>query len=356
MKFLILTNAMTNGGDFLVVDCGIKMVRRFLGEENCTFFNIYESSAESMELAQNDAVLYLGGPLYISRLLENHLYSIMSVARKYQKKFHVLGCGWYGVSDDSDVLYKYQFSEKSREILSYINENGILGCRDYLTVNVLKNNGYKNTVMTGCPAWYDNMMGIKKDVSTIKKVVISDMGLTKDPSFHDDKYEQFVEVLRLVKTKFPNAEIIFTFNNGIITKYSTKYNKKIEDLLIAEKIKYYDLSHNRDGFSVYDECDFHVGYRLHSHIYSLTKGIPSVLICEDGRGIGMNRTFGLPVIRANSAKVEGDYQNNLFLLKELEDGIDTMRENLHYEVKRINTLFDYFYNTHIKDYFRQILM
>ena len=55
-----------------------------------------------------------------------------------------------------------------------------------------------------------------------------------------------------------------------------------------------DTSYGLEKVSFYEECDLHVGYRVHGHIYFLAKRKPSFLIHEDGRGRGASEALGLP--------------------------------------------------------------
>ena len=59
-----------------------------------------------------------------------------------------------------------------------------------------------------------------------------------------------------------------------------------------------DISSGAEGFSVYDDCDLHVGYRVHAHIYNISIRHRSILIEEDGRGAGVNAALQLPRICA----------------------------------------------------------
>ncbi len=58
-----------------------------------------------------------------------------------------------------------------------------------------------------------------------------------------------------------------------------------------------DTSYGLENVSFYEECDLHVGYRVHGHIYFLAKRKPSFLIHEDGRGRGASEALGLPGIQ-----------------------------------------------------------
>jgi ketol-acid reductoisomerase len=50
--------------------------------------------------------------------------------------------------------------------------------------------------------------------------------------------------------------------------------------------------------------DFHLGYRVHSHIFSLSQRIPSILIAEDSRGVGQAEAMGTPVRRSHQSGAE----------------------------------------------------
>ena len=80
---------------------------------------------------------------------------------------------------------------------------------------------------------------------------------------------------------------------------------------MRESVKRYcddiiDISHSADGFSIYDDCDLHIGFRVHAHIYCLSMRKRSVLIEEDGRGAGVNQILGLPSLKSYSDDVQID--------------------------------------------------
>lgn len=355
MKFLILSNTISNAGDYLFLKGGMQVIKQFLGLENSTYINIHEQKILPEAIVEYDFAIYVGGPLYTNRLLENEFYNIVMQLKKYNIKLYLLGCGWYGANDLKSTVNNYHFSDKSRKVLDYISQNGLLGCRDYLSDYILKINGYNNCIVTGCPAWYLDLNQSADSKEEIKKVVISDIGLTKSSNLYFEKKQQFDMVLDYVKNRFYNCEIIVTFNNGIETRYSTEFNKAIEKELIARGIKYFDLSYRSEGFYTYDDCDLHVGFRVHSHIYCLTKGIPSILICEDARGLGMNATLGLSALSANISTEVKQFLPNNYLERELAFEVDKMLENRAFEMVRIKQLFKYFYKKQLTDFFSTII-
>lgn len=353
MRYLVVSNTISNGGDHLIAGCGIRMMERFAGKENFTFFNSYACSTENIDISLYDAMVYIGGPLYSDRLLNRNAFPLLYKMKEAGKRIFLFGCGWYGSNDSAEAVYGFAFQPEIKEILSYIDDTGILGCRDYLTQRILKNNGYQNVLMTGCPVWYrERRNDIPRNYEgEIKKIAISDLGMTKNSAFYDDKFQQFTAVADCVKQKFPKAEIIFTFNNGIRTKYSAAFNLRVAEFLDTQGIPFYDLSNGDENFRVYDDCDLHIGYRVHSHIYCLTQGIPSVLICEDARGIGMNKTLGLDVLKANASLEEEGYVNNPFLIRELSDAIDELAANRSYVCRKITELFSYYYDHGVGKFF-----
>jgi polysaccharide pyruvyl transferase WcaK-like protein len=64
---------------------------------------------------------------------------------------------------------------------------------------------------------------------------------------------------------------------------------------LADKINFsfVGISGSADGFTIYDDCDMHVGFRVHAHIYNLSIRNYSILISEDERGRGVSQTLGL---------------------------------------------------------------
>lgn len=357
MKYLLVTNVITNGGDYLIASCGREVVYKFISKEECSYLSRCDKNCSELNLGQYDAMIYIGGPLYEDRLLTKNAFPLLHKMKELKKRIFFLGCGWYGSDGDHKKVYGFKFSDEALEMLKYVDETGILGCRDHLTARILKNNGLSNVMMTGCPAWYSKPeeMKVLQERGKIKKVVISDAGLTKNPDTWNGKYSQMVSLIEYVCQKFENAEILFTFNNGINTKYSCEYNNRVREFLVEKGIEYFDLSNSCNGFKLYDDCDIHIGYRVHSHIYSLTRNIPSILICEDARGAGLNETLGLEVIKANVSKKEGCFISNPCLINQLKDVVEETLEQHTVIDKRITDYIEFVYKTSIKDFFIKVI-
>ena len=130
-------------------------------------------------------------------------------------------------------------------------------------------------------------------------------------------------MVEAVRFLFPDSVVSFTFNGGIKTKYSAEYNTRVAEYLEKNGIKYYDISGSSEGFKLCEEADLHVGFRVHSHIYCMSKRIPRVLISEDARGSGCNQAMGLRDITDYSAE-NGCLSENKYLKRQIEDYLEDL--------------------------------
>lgn len=238
----------------------------------------------------------------------------------------LLGMGWW--EHDSDVVsqYSYQFEEPMRALLQKASENGLkMGCRDITTVNVLRNNGYDNVTMTGCPAWYDlEHIGITrytgKGLTACRKICISDCG-------NKINWGLALYLMQFVRNFFGNCKIYLVCHKGLPDE-----ELGIEPVLKSMNVHLVDISGSDKGFSIYDDCDLHIGFRVHAHIYNLSRRNLSILVEEDARGSGLNATLGLPEIKTKYLQMEdGTLQDHINerMICQVEDALLNLAEN-HY--------------------------
>lgn len=326
MRFCLINFSISNGGDFLIEQRMNTLIQKTWPEAEIDFVN---GIGSTFDVTKNyDAVFGGGGPCFDDRIIKDHFIPYFGDNIK-RIRLHLMGSGVYGEDCLDDAVYNKTFAPETINFFHSIEENnGTLCCRDELSWRVLKNNYIKNLYVTGCPAWYDFDYIDKTEPiysGKINKIVISDPGVTKKPEEQEVRAEQAIQVIRDIREMFPSANVIFTFNNGIDTKYSHKCNNIVKDYLINEGIEYYDMSGSEEKFEVYNDADLHVGFRVHSHIYSLSRRIPSILIEEDLRGWGMNETFGLSHILSFDVSEwhnTGKYTPNSCLVKHLNDLIE----------------------------------
>lgn len=196
--------------------------------------------------------------------------------------------------------------------------------------------------MTGCPAWYDIEKIYKRlaSVGLINKIIIS------DPADIMAFGNQSLELVRFMRKKFPNAEIEYVFHRG--TKKDQYTNLKIAGCikLMTEKlsemnIPYHDIAFGYEGFSIYDNCDLHIGHRVHAHIYTLSQRRQSILLEEDSRGAGVNEALGLWGIKAYYYKPSS---NASVITKVINKAVSITRPN-KYALNSVNDYINYIVET-----------
>ena len=327
MKILLLSRPIKNAGDFLFT----KKAREA--------FQVLRPDAEiiqehiSKDFSINflngfSGVVVAGGPIYDDRFLRVESFPLLKYLNVLEPKLYFMSNGWYGETDDISTVFEYDVDQEVKNNLMLIHKKGgVFTCRDFLSETILRNIGLSRVKTIGCTAWYDydfiDELKVLNNRQGIKKIVISDQGVTKNPDSWEWKYTQLIGLVTYIRNKFPCAELLFTFNGGIETKYSSKYNSRIANSLSDMNIKYLDISGDCEGFANYNDANLHIGYRVHSHIYCMSRRIPSVLLEEDARGAGTNRAMGLYQIRNYSYSKE-TYCENKYMIKQLDYYLDDL--------------------------------
>ncbi len=306
MKIAFLSGAYKNAGDFLIESRCMKLLEYFIEDISIDRFLRNEIAGKCEELNNYDVIAIGGGPIY-GRKIERNL-PIAEMMGNIKKPLMVIGGGWYGSVGSYESTYNYSFSDLSKQFLHKVDHDGLgLSCRDIYTYRALLKEGFKNVFLTGCPAWYNidtvSESKVAGTSSEIKTVVIS------DPA-QDKNIEMAIDVARTVRERYPDAKVTFVFHRGLTSTHAI-WGKKLTKEDLSESVKKYcdnviDISHSADGFSAYDNCDLHVGFRVHAHIYCLSMRKRSVLIEEDGRGAGVNQILGLPSLKSYSDDVQID--------------------------------------------------
>lgn len=122
---------------------------------------------------------------------------------------------------------------------------------------------------------------------------------------------QSIDIVQYLKKKFQNARIEYIFHRG--TKHDNFTPRKAEREIqkVIEKLKtlnipYHDIAFGCEGFHLYDDCDLHIGYRVHAHIYNMSIRNRSILLEEDSRGAGVNEAMRLWSIKAYEKKLSSN--------------------------------------------------
>lgn len=345
MKFFILSGALKNAGDFLIVERTKRLLQRVYPDSECIIFDRKKiMTKEDLDIANRcDAVIYAGGPS-----VRNNLYPkkvpLTPELKNITTKIVGVGMGWSGAQGDWELAKGYELDENTRELFKRIEKDaGYVSCRDWYTCKVLKSNGIMNVKMTGCPAWY-NLEYLEKEYRApeeIHKICISDPGNVLEYG------QQAVDVSRYLKERFPAAEIKFVFHRG--SQKSDQYtNSKTAQKALELKrgiealgIECVDISYGYEKLKIYDSCDLHVGYRVHAHIYNLSRRGTSILIEEDARGAGVNDALNLRHICAFKKKVMIPVKNKILHIQKNRNICDEIDNWLERSI--ITNWQDYYY-------------
>lgn len=342
IKIALMHGAKINAGDFLIKKRSIELLRYCYPQ--CEITEVYRN--ENLELHADeingqDILIIAGGPGYQNRFYGDSDISLHGDLNKIKVPIMMLGMGWCGRSGSPDDIYQMQFTGKMRELLTRVsNDTKILGCRDYFSADVLRSNGFGGVLMTGCPAWYDigkvkQVTYTGKPLTEVRKICISDCG-------RPEYLQQTFRVAEFLCDFFPNAQIVYVCHRGI-----PEMEPAMESILAGRGIRLVDISGSVEGFSVYDDCDLHVGFRVHAHIYALSQRKLSVLIEEDSRGEGVDEALGLPHIGTTLLAKDNDgyrLMQNGYLCLELEDYLLNLAANRYAPIegafRMMNSYFD----------------
>ncbi len=311
--YILLTGAIKNVGDFLIAERGKKLLQNLRPDREIYELSRYQSLEDCTDLLDKaKAIILCGGPGFMVNMYPQ-VFALVKDLNNIKIPIISLGMGWFGVPGDAVSLNTYQFSQNSRILLNRLsNDYPFIGCRDYYTARVLRKNGYNNALMTGCPAWYDvdyldNEFEQSEDITN---VVISTPASVV-------YFNQCIQVMNWVKTKYIGANLYCTFHRGIAEDKYTNSNASSNLMLLklkAEELGFQtlDLSYDANRMSIYDKADIHIGYRVHAHIYCMSHRKRSILINEDGRGTACCHALGLEGVDAFTIVNENKTERHVF--------------------------------------------
>lgn len=339
MKIILLSGAIKNSGDYLITERTKRLLSYVYPEaEIIKIIGNYSVYNQLPEINSADIMVIAGGPSYTKKLYPRDI-PLVDNLNDIKCKMFIIGSGWYGNLTTDKEIYNYHFEQKSLELLKRIsNDSGALGCRDYYAVKVLQANGFVNGLMTGCPAWYDidkisKRLRYRKEIN---KIMVS------DPADVRAFGMQSIDIVKFLKRTYPEAEIEYVFHRGIkkddlTDELTAKCISKIVNELESMNIRYHDISYGYEGFNLYNNCDLHIGHRVHAHIYNLSQRNRSILIEEDSRGAGVNEALGLWGIKAYEKKISS---NANIAIKAVNKAIPLTKTN-RYVINDINNYLNY---------------
>lgn len=294
MKIAFLSGADKNAGDFLIAHRSKALLQTFVKDCIIAEFDRNKALDDKLdELNECDAVVFAGGPGYVSDMYPGK-FPLVEDLDLIQPRLFALGMGSRVALN---AIREVRFKPKTLVLLKRLEDDGFgLGCRDLLTKRVLEENGFRTAIFTGCPAWYDlGKIAIpellsKPTRSAVRTIAVSDPAVQRNIPAARFLIEE-------LKQAFPLAKVNLIFHRGWTEDAFTKRELAEAQYHLAswarsKGVEAIDIAYSDKGFSIYDNCDLHIGYRVHAHLYNVSERRPSYLIEEDSRGYGANEALG----------------------------------------------------------------
>lgn len=308
-----ITGAIKNVGDYLIASRSIKLLKKFV-DPRVIEINRFSDMKKKLDLINaSRGVVLCGGPAY-SRDIYPSVYRMVDPLSDIKVPIIPFGLGWVGEPFLSPN--DFSFSEKSLDFLRLVHDDvQYSSCRDDVTYGLLKGFGFHNVIMTGCPVWYDlsSLGRLMRFPNPVNSIVYT-------PPSETSLLSQNKKIMAILRKIFPDAKIICSFHRGILPdrrtsfRHSFSYLKMALDSL-ALGIRPIDVSYDLRNIDFYKSFDLHVGYRVHAHLDFLSRRNPSLLINEDGRGLGMASTMGLPILNSVDEDLLGCVEDQLLKMK-----------------------------------------
>ncbi len=342
--YILLKGAKKNVGDFFIFERAKKLLMEFTKEKDFVEFNRWEPLDEKLDIVNKaKAVILCGGPGY-SKFFYPKVFPLTPDLSRIKVPIIPFGLGWVGKPAASPE--NFTFSSQSLDALKFIHSKiPYSSCRDILTKEILKRAEINNVIMTGCPTWYDlGSIGKKLDIPTnIRKVVVT---TAQDPIYYQQNKQLLTGLKKLLKKFNENVQLYAVFHRGwekdeFTSGAQADSLQKLKNYAEGEGYKTINAAYGLEKIDFYNDCDFHVGYRVHAQIYFLSIRKPSFLLWEDGRGIGLSKSLDLPDVPAmNLRTLRFTDKINMFVPKFNKISTNKILENLFVDRSSVDQILD----------------
>jgi hypothetical protein len=290
-----ITGAFKNAGDYLIGDRARKLLAANTDAKIVDLNRRAIRDHHYEVLSSARAVLLTGGPAYRSNIYPNIYKLDLS---RVQAPVLAYGLGWRG--ELGQLAKDFRFEPAAADFVESIhaNKNLFSSARDHLTVEMLNAQGIKNVAMTGCPTWYDYdyLWHDYEFNPNVKKLVFSMPAQIQPMVPH---------LIADLSKRFPKAKKYLSFQAGYQfdhAKEKRDWHIRMLAKAIAAGFRPVSFESNFEKFEkVMSSIDLHVGYRVHSHIFSVSQRKTSLLIAEDSRGIGQVEALGSTALPADGS-------------------------------------------------------
>lgn len=306
--YVILTGSKNNAGDFLIQRRACSLLADLRPDREVISFNAWDLWDEKRLGVVNAAraLILTGGPSVQSKMYGG-IYKLSSPLHEIEVPILTMGVGWKGSGGSRKDVLNYKVSNQTHELLSAINDSGFFSSvRDYHTLSFLSACGYKNFLMTGCPAHYQPVFFDRPFLagSPIRCVAFSlGVSFVNSPS----QERLLKKNIKRLKHFFVGSDFRVIFHHSLdpnlyLNSPGAKQdflfkNIQFSEWLRSEGIEFLDISGSAQSLiSYYSNVDLHIGYRLHAHIFMQSINRKSILVAEDGRALAVQKVSGGYVI------------------------------------------------------------
>lgn len=353
-KIGLLHGAILNSGDFLIFNRGKRLLQEYLNPE----YELVDVKRWKPFHKKLDALIILGGPI-ISRGLHPQSKNI----EEHLKKDIPVVCLGLGVSGERYSDPEDYFRPESVEFWKKVYQSShLFSVRDKETQRILECYGI-DAEFTGCPALYD--LDVVKDrrkygadydrentprnreiAVTIPHILLEANLVSILVGIRNFIYTLFF--IRQLKSKVKCSSDFENYNSAsydfpcpdflLILQHGYTYPLRLIGRYAAHSgFKMLDTSgRGLDEVEEIRDASFHIGSRLHSHIYFLSVGKPSYLLSVDNRTSAFLGNFD---VESENYTPTGIRRLTSRFMKEI-DNQDVLESNVRKTSAEIMALYD----------------
>ena len=288
---LVSHGAKKNVGDYLIHSRGRAILEQLLPGESLVSFPRWDPIPADL-IGRARAVVLCGGP-GLTRDFYPGTFRLVPNIHDVNVPVLPLALGWSG--RPAQDPFSFNFDPPSHEALKAIHAGlGWSSVRDDLSLDIMKSCGVEQVRRSGCTAWYHLPSLGKRFVSPgqVRSLVFTTPASPR-------LFGQAFKLMKRLASRYPTIDRWCVFHRGIghdkETRRRTAYaNYMLARVASALKFTVVDGSSDLSKIDFYGDVDLHVGYRVHAHLAFLSQRRGSILVSEDGRGVGQALTFGDP--------------------------------------------------------------
>jgi hypothetical protein len=300
--YVMLTGGKNNAGDFMIKYRAFELMKRFRPDRDIVDVDAWHDRTDALLETFNGAkaIILTGGPSLRPSMYPD-IYRALGNLDDIKVPILTMAVGWRAFPGEWHQTYNYALSEPTLKLLKKIEASGYRSSvRDYHTLNVLINRGFKSFMTTGCAVLFDLDYAGKPYVENeIGKVAFS-LGVSFVQNSRHEAHMK--EMIRALRNKYQGGKFDVAFHHSLGSRdFSRSYEGKetfykkhaqFAEWLTKENISFTDISGSAENLiNYYSGFDLHIGYRVHAHIFMCSVNRRSILIAEDGRGKALRDTI-----------------------------------------------------------------